>query len=746
MSKSAKWGLTIYVLIVIFILIMGITSDRSDDETSTGSDDYARITDVDYTAVLVDEPGEGGKVVITEILTFDIHAAEKDNLFWELWRDLPEDYVDGLKIDYKVNYVKEITPGKEKEYSESPKLYWYDSDYTSSMYGPGKWYHSEGPYDEDMARYECVFFYVDGLYREEVTFEIQYEMNNAALRYNDVSELYLSMYSEETIEHLESFKGQILIPLKDMPSKGNYEAHTYGTNSHTFDYKESKTKNPGYHTFYFELDENDLEFEMYNEYIEFSLLSFGKDKHIFTQYAPSNQYSHENYLEEAREAIREYDELPAKAEKTKNNLFKLSIISSIIVILLTLTKDKRLRKKHTFYEPSMKIEYFRDIPSDLDPYFASKLVFCKQNKQPDDGGDYSSLLLNLARKEYIRLEKIDPAKDWTFQNILIRLLYDPHAQNRIQKSTTETINEYDSRPAFATMAGNPSQKSFTSVTHINSINTINDALKPITPTIPTELRNSEGKVLEKLSPNEQRYFNLIVKYCHYTTITMNSFQNKVASDYDNTDSFVSNVERSFVNIGISQGYFQKADYTQHKRETKAKADVLLIFGILITILGNLLTIPTRIRFANGAFCIIGITLIICSIYLKHISKKYIQLTQFGEDEYTKWRGLYNFLNSETLMKERTVIDLVLWEKYLVYATAFGISHKVVKALEIRCPDFSTSQLLSNGYYRSTNFRTSSRSFRHTTRTASYRSRSYRSSGRTYYGGGGRGGGGGGGGH
>ena len=55
---------------------------------------------------------------------------------------------------------------------------------------------------------------------------------------------------------------------------------------------------------------------------------------------------------------------------------------------------------------------------------------------------------------------------------------------------------------------------------------------------------------------------------------MNSFQDKVASDYDNKDSFVSNVERSFVNIGISQGYFQKADYTQHKRETKAKADVL----------------------------------------------------------------------------------------------------------------------------------------------------------------------------
>src|SRR5699024_8482484 len=77
-------------------------------EESTGFNDYARITDVDYKAVLVDEDGEGGKVIITEQLTYDVHAASSNNLFWELWRDLPEDYVDGLKIDYQVNYVKQL--------------------------------------------------------------------------------------------------------------------------------------------------------------------------------------------------------------------------------------------------------------------------------------------------------------------------------------------------------------------------------------------------------------------------------------------------------------------------------------------------------------------------------------------------------------------------------------------------------------------------------------------------------------
>ena len=117
-------------------------------------------------------------------MTFDIHAASENNLFWELWRDLPEDYVDGVKVDYKVNSVKQIYPdGREVVYEESPKLYWDDYDYVSynPNSGPGKWYHSEGPYDEDLEQYECVFFYVDGLYREEVVFEIEYEMYNLSL-------------------------------------------------------------------------------------------------------------------------------------------------------------------------------------------------------------------------------------------------------------------------------------------------------------------------------------------------------------------------------------------------------------------------------------------------------------------------------------------------------------------------------------------------------------------------------------
>ena len=121
-----------YIIIILFFPYSEGLFDYF-TEMNLNPFDYARITDVDYKAVLVDEPGSNGKVVITERLTFDIHAASKNNLFWELWRDLPESYIDGVKVDYQVNSVKQILDdGSEIIYDESPKLYWDDSDYTST--------------------------------------------------------------------------------------------------------------------------------------------------------------------------------------------------------------------------------------------------------------------------------------------------------------------------------------------------------------------------------------------------------------------------------------------------------------------------------------------------------------------------------------------------------------------------------------------------------------------------------------
>lgn len=701
----------IYLLNYLYVFFFALFSTVLPDifeETSINPMDYARITDVEYTATLIDEPGSHGKIRVKERLTFDIHAASEDNLFWELWRDLCEDYVDGVKVDYNVLSVKQIMPdGSKVVFPESRKLYWDDSDYTTEGYsygcGPNKWFHSPGPYNEYNEQYECVFFYVNGLYREKPIFEIEYEMNNAALRYNDCSELYISMFSEESVNYLNSFKGQILIPTNKMPRRGNYTANTYGTNSNQFAFTESTSINPGYHTFAFELNKSDLKFSNHNEYIEFSLVSFGEDKHKFTKYASINDYSNDNVLDEIIEEQKYYENTPTMYLIVKIIIFVVCLIISFIILKKLLNADNKIENKYKFYQPSMEFDYFRDIPGNVDPLFISDFVFCKDQKQKENQDNYTAVVLSLVRKKYIELERINPDSDWLPFNTKIIIKYSPSpvilhpTLNLVQSSINEIIEDY----------------------------------------------NEE---LEPLSPSEELYFNLIKRHAINNEISMLSLESKVSKDYDYTTKFVTNMDHVFINVGISKGYFQKANIKEPSVYLNFKSISCMVWGLLILIVANIVSNQTPIGLAFGAYSILGITLLFGSYIYKTLSKKYILLTQLGEDEYVKWRGLYNFLNSETLMNEKTVIELPIWEQYLVYATAFGISEKVIKALKIRCPELvDSSPILSNSYYRSHNFYSSSRSFRSLAKSSSHFSGgSY--GGHGGYGGGGRGGGGGGGGH
>lgn len=725
--KTGKIVSIIFVLTFVLIFAIPIIG-----AIATNANDYARITDVEYKAVVVDEPGSEGKVVITERLTFDIHAASRSNLFWELWRDLCEDYVDGVKVHYKVNSVKQIMDdGTEIIYEESPKLYWDDYDYVSynPYYGPGKWYHSEGPYDEENEQYECVFFYVDGLYREEVVFEIEYEMYNAALKYNDCSDLYLAMYSEETINYLDSFSAEILIPNEDMPSEGNYDVYTYGTNANSFPLKESATKNPGYYTFYFDLDEDDLQFKSYNEYIEFDLVSYGEDKHIFTEYAPSNYYTYDDVLDEIYEEQEAYANTPYKYAIAKVIVLVLAIVFSICILIYALRTDARMKAKHAFFTAPMDIDFFREIPSDLDPHFAATLCFAKHKAPKDDSGVYSALLLSLERKEYIDLNDFG-------NTVLITIKKKPEpvippVAVPVMPSPVSSIN-WDSDWDSDEWSNDSTTNTTVDTTPVMDVT-------PPEPAVPE-------KEYEPLTLCEEYYFNLLARHAKDGSITMDQFQSRVSSDYVNTDAFARNMDNSIVNIGVKEGYIQKADYTAPQKELRSKATGLNVWATIIIILVNLISVNTRMDLAFGAYTIFAVTCYISAFIIKKKSYKYVLLTQYGEEEYAKWRGLYNFLNSDTLISERTYVELPMWEKYLIYATAFGISEKVIKAIGIRCPEASQSTVLNNNYCRSGRIHHHSRSVRRAVRSGSSFARSGGGGGGFGYGGGGRGGGGGGGGH
>lgn len=659
------------------------------------SNDYVRITALDYKAVIADEPGSRGKAIITERLTFDAYAASKNDLFWELWRDLPEEYVDGVKVEYKVNSVKQILPdGTAKAFAETPNLYWWDGDYISAMpgYGPGKWHHSKGPYDGER-NFECVLFYVDGLYRETVVFEIEYEMYNASLRYEDCAEFYISLYSGDAVEYLRSLRGQILFPDVLMPGAGNYRAYTYGTNSDAFPFTESSSANPGYRTFSFILDEAALKFRPYNRYIEFALISFGADKHKFTQFAEANYYYNVNMLSKLNMAQAEYDALPGRFLVYKSLALFLGLLAALAIIAAAATSGKRLRRKYSFFRPAQDFKLYRDIPFELDPCFARDLVFCRHSAPGGIRDGYAAVMLSLAKKGYIDLDRINGSRDWKPSNVKIVIKHIPIPPQM-------ALNEQPGQPA---------------------------APQAISP----------------LSPTEMLYFDLILRHANGGEISLSRLQSSLTNDYDYTNAFANNTGERIKSIGMSLGYLQESSYKKLKKSANTKFVALCVVAIAAMLIGNLVSYQYRLSLAFGAYFVLGAGMLASALIYKVSSKRYLLLTQLGEDEYSKWRGLYNFLNSETLLKERTVLELALWEHYLIYATAFGISKKVLKALSIRCPEAYMSPVLRNPYFRSRRFYVSSRSFGSSVRSASF---SARSGGWGGHGGGGRGGGGGGGGH
>jgi len=670
-------------------------------------DGDVRVTALDYKAVVVDEPDSRGKAVIREILTFDVRAHSRDYLVYELWRALPEEYVDGVKVEYNVLSVRQLFhDGSYVTFKETPNLYWWDYDYINPEpgYGPGHWHHSEGPYD-GYHNWECVLFYVDGLYKEVVYFEVVYEMYNASLRYNDASEFYVSLYSEETIKHLKSVKGQILFPMDIMPGEGNYNAFTYGTSANSFPFTESTTLNPGYHTFSFELDQSQLRFRPYNQYIEFALIAHGEDRHIFTQHADLNTYYNTDKLSEIMQAQADYEAL-SKTYRTAKLVVLLSLSATVALVLFAIyLYNDRTIKKGLFLKPATNIDLYREIPSELDPCFAATLVHIKNRKSGKISDGYSAVMLSLVQKGYIDLQKIsktDP--EWTSNNVNIIVKYDP------RKPQDEDSQD---RALSASMQ---------------------ETLKP-------------------LSPTEELYYNLILRHARNGLLSLDRLQESVAEDYSHTCSFVMSVKAAIKSIGARLGYFQIRDYRIHLSNVRVFAVVPVVLGCLIMLVGNLISFQTRMDLAYGAFFILGAGLFAAAVYLIKVSGDYILFTQEGVDEYAKWRGLYKFLKSNTLMDERTVLELAIWEYYLVYATAFGISKKVIKALSIRCPNAAMSPVLGNPYFRTRYFYSSGRRFRYATRSASVTSHSGGSGGWSGgsggwggYGGSGRGGGGGGGGH
>ena len=105
-------------------------------------------------------------------------------------------------------------------------------------------------------------------------------------------------------------------------------------------------------------------------------------------------------------------------------------------------------------------------------------------------------------------------------------------------------------------------------------------------------------------------------------------------------------------------------------------------------------------FSNMTYILIALLpLVLIKIYFwtrkREVYSNISVLTQEGSDEKEQWKALKKYMEDYSLLNEKEVPDLTVWEKYLVYATAFGIADKVIENLKATYPEVFVKESWDN---------------------------------------------------
>ena len=198
------------------------------------------------------------------------------------------------------------------------------------------------------------------------------------------------------------------------------------------------------------------------------------------------------------------------------------------------------------------------------------------------------------------------------------------------------------------------------------------------------------EIQESLPEDEHKIYNLLEKVADKETqsFTLKDFE-KYAQNHGNV--FIKTVN-SLSDIA-KKSQIAKQNYDTNLiseyKNWSGKGGMYLCFAVFAIFFG------ISINFWLIALGLIfGANFLLC----RAISSRYHTLTQKGTDEKERWGGLKKYMEDFSLLNEREVPELVLWEKYLVFATTFGIADKVIKQLKVRYPELmDETYMATNGY-------------------------------------------------
>lgn len=203
---------------------------------------------------------------------------------------------------------------------------------------------------------------------------------------------------------------------------------------------------------------------------------------------------------------------------------------------------------------------------------------------------------------------------------------------------------------------------------------------------------ADGSMFLKVNPEqdsstlkrfELNVMNFLTQFEEDGVISMDAISDDL-SNRESAKSFretymgwVDNIKNQFLNDSELNKFFNKKGDSY----IKIFGGIGLAVSVIVFIFALMDSLPAA-DIALVMSIVLGVVAIISLILPEKIAG---QWTTYGEEYDAKWNNFKKYIKDFSLIKEYPPESIVIWNKYLVYATALGAADAVRKAMELYVP-------------------------------------------------------------
>lgn len=202
--------------------------------------------------------------------------------------------------------------------------------------------------------------------------------------------------------------------------------------------------------------------------------------------------------------------------------------------------------------------------------------------------------------------------------------------------------------------------------------------------------NTNVQPLFKEEKTIYKFLNQVILDKEDKTISLSNLQKYIKKYPERTQKLQDEVGKNIYQGLVEEQLLDEDSKTEYDSSNNHASGYGVLEVVYIVICIIIVSIA-EINFSPLIMIIMASTLILAAIAIsinRKIAKRINVFTQNGVNQIEKWKGLKKYMEDFSLLNEKEIPEIAIWEKFLVYATAFGIADKVIKQLKLIYPNFT----------------------------------------------------------